>query len=443
MKSIVITGSTKGIGFGYAAEFLKRGHNVCIAGRSQADVDTALGKLTTQAAHGARAIGRVCDVTQVDQVQALWEAAHRDFGAVDIWVNNAGFARSGPPFMGLTPDELRAMVDTNVIGTINGSQVAVRGMQAQGHGHIFNTLGGGSDGRVVPGMIGYSTTKRAVKYFTACMADELKGSTVKVGAISPGINVSDGMIRELMALPPAERKKAMWPINVLGDHVETTTPWIVDRVLADVAAGASGTRIVWMTGAKVMGRFLGTLVRKRDVMSRYGVPTASNPDSLARSPQGKKIPQPCRFDPPLSVMMTETQAYRAGASISSIQQGSFQMPQFMVIARDQGFGSAMSPAEMQAILAKYMAWGQALAARGKLVTGNKLKDGEGRVVGTAGGRAGKAGALVTDGPYAESKEVLGGYWILEAATYDEAVALVSDSPHIQFGTLEVRAVETM
>lgn len=274
MKSVVITGSTKGIGFGYAAEFAKRGHNVCIAGRGQADVDAALAKLAPLAVRGARAIGRVCDVTRVDQVQTLWDAAHREFGVVDIWINNAGFARSGPPFMGLTPDELRSMVDTNVIGTVNGSQVAVRGMQAQGHGHIFNTLGGGADGRVVPGMIGYSTTKRAVKYFTACLADELKGSTVRVGAISPGINVSDGMIRELMALPAGERKKALWPLNVLGDHVETTTPWIVERVLADVAAGRSGTRIVWMTGAKVMGRFLGALVKTRDVMSRYGVPAA-------------------------------------------------------------------------------------------------------------------------------------------------------------------------
>jgi hypothetical protein len=142
-------------------------------------------------------------------------------------------------------------------------------------------------------------------------------------------------------------------------------------------------------------------------------------------------------------MMTETQAETAGGSASSIQTGSFPMPQFMVIARDQGFDSALSPAEMQEILAKYIAWGQALAAKGKLVTGNKLKDGEGRVVGAVGGRAGLAAALVTDGPYAESKEVLGGYWILDAANYDEAVALVSDSPHIQFGTLEVRAVEML
>jgi NAD(P)-dependent dehydrogenase (short-subunit alcohol dehydrogenase family) len=271
MKSVVITGSTKGIGFGYAAEFLKRGHNVGIAGRSGADVDAALARLAPLAAAGARAVGRACDVAKADDVQALWDGAHRAFGTVDIWINNAGFARSGPPFMGLAPDELRAMVETNVIGTINGSQVAVRGMQAQGHGHIFNTLGGGADGRVVPGMIGYSTTKRAVKYFTECLADELKGSNVRVGAISPGINVSDGMIRELMALAPAARKKALLPLNVLGDHVETTTPWIVERILADVAAGRSGTRIVWLTGGRVMGRLLGATVSKRDIMSRYGV----------------------------------------------------------------------------------------------------------------------------------------------------------------------------
>jgi NAD(P)-dependent dehydrogenase (short-subunit alcohol dehydrogenase family) len=274
MKNVVITGSTKGIGFGYAREFLKRGHRVCISGRSEADITAAIAKLQPECKDGARVVGFPCDMGKIADVEALWTQAAAALDGVDIWINNAGYARSGAGFLELTPAEMKTMVESNVIGTMNGSQVAMRGMTKQGHGHIFNTLGGGSDGRVVPGMIGYSTTKRAVRYFTDSLIDEVEGTPVRVGKISPGINVTEGMIRELMALPAEARKRAAWPLNVLGDHVETTTPWLVDRMLADVAAGRSGTQISWMTGGKVMGRFLTAPFTKRDLFSKVELTSA-------------------------------------------------------------------------------------------------------------------------------------------------------------------------
>jgi NADP-dependent 3-hydroxy acid dehydrogenase YdfG len=274
MKTIVITGSTKGIGFGYELEFDRRGCAVCITGRSEGDMTAALDRLRSEVKGAARLIGVACDVAKAADVQAVWDKAHREFGTVDIWINNAGFARSGVSLLQLTPAEIRTMVDSNVIGTINGCQVAVRGMTAQGHGHIYNTLGGGHDGRVVPGMIGYSTTKRAVRYFTDSLIDELKGAVVKVGKISPGVNISEGMIREVNAMPPAQRKKALWPLNILGDYVETTTPWLVERMLADVAAGRSGTHIAWMTTGKLLGRFLAASFKKRDLFARFNLSPA-------------------------------------------------------------------------------------------------------------------------------------------------------------------------
>ena len=271
MKNIVITGSTKGIGYGYALEFAKRGSSVCISGRAEADVEAALERLRVALKGAARAIGFSCDVAKASDVQSFWDRAHREFGTIDIWINNAGFARSGASLMELTPAEIKTMVDSNVIGTINGCQVAVRGMTTQGHGHIYNTLGGGHDGRVVPGMIGYGTTKRAVRYFTDSMIDELKSSVVKIGKISPGVNISEGMLCEVMALAPAARKRMLWPLNVIGDYVETTTPWLVDRILADTARGQSGSHIAWMTTGKILMRFLMASFKKRDLFSRFGV----------------------------------------------------------------------------------------------------------------------------------------------------------------------------
>ncbi|MDX2142695.1 MAG: SDR family NAD(P)-dependent oxidoreductase [Rhodospirillaceae bacterium] len=274
MTSVVITGSTKGIGHGYAREFLKRGYNVCVTGRNATEVSHAVESLGKDAPAGARVMGVPCDIAAIAQVQAVWDQAAAAFGKVDIWVNNAGFARSGVTLLQHTPAEMKSMVESNVIGTINATQVAVRGMQKQGHGHIFNTLGGGSDGRVYPGMIGYSTTKRAVKYFTECLIKELGPGPVRVGMISPGVNISEGMIREMLALPASERKKAMWTINVMGDYVETTTPWLVDQMLDAVAKGAQGRKIAWMTGGKIMGRFLMAPFKKRDLFARFGLSAA-------------------------------------------------------------------------------------------------------------------------------------------------------------------------
>jgi NAD(P)-dependent dehydrogenase (short-subunit alcohol dehydrogenase family) len=275
MKNVVITGSTKGIGFGYAREFIKRGHNVFITGRDAADLSKALEALAKDAANGARAAGMPCDVAKADQVQAVWDKAAQTFGKVDIWINNAGFARTGVTLLQLTPAEIKTMIESNVIGTINGTQVAIRGMQNQKGGTLFNTLGGGHDGRVIPGMIGYGTTKRAVRYFTDSLIKELgKDSLVKVGMISPGVNITEGMLREVQAMPPAERKKALWPINVMGDYVETTTPWLVDQMLANVAAGETGKHIAWLTGGKLAGRFLTAGFKKRDLFARYGLSPA-------------------------------------------------------------------------------------------------------------------------------------------------------------------------
>jgi NAD(P)-dependent dehydrogenase (short-subunit alcohol dehydrogenase family) len=264
MVSVVVTGGTKGIGNGLARAFLARGHSVCVSGRDAAEVDAVVTELARGAREGAEAIGAVCDTRDPAAVQALWDRAAAAFGSVDIWINNAGFAPTGVTLLDLTPDEIRTMIESNVMGTINGAQVAVRGMTAQGKGRIYNMLGGGQDGRVLPGMIGYGTTKRALRYFTDCMVLEQKGTPVKVGMISPGLNVSEGLLRELRALAPERRARMMRPINLLGDLVDTTTPWIADRILADTG---HGTHIRWMGTGKILGRLVASVFRKRDLFA--------------------------------------------------------------------------------------------------------------------------------------------------------------------------------
>jgi hypothetical protein len=93
--------------------------------------------------------------------------------------------------------------------------------------------------------------------------------------------------------------------------------------------------------------------------------------------------------------------------------------------------------EMQRIIGRYVAWRKQLAAEGKFAGGNKLSDAPGRVVARADGRV-----LVRDGPFVEVKEVIGGYFLISAADYDDAVAISRDCPHLDFGgTIEIRQID--
>ena len=114
------------------------------------------------------------------------------------------------------------------------------------------------------------------------------------------------------------------------------------------------------------------------------------------------------------------------------------MAKFLVLARGTGEAYAnRSPQEMQQVVQKYMAWAAGLRDAGRMIHSERLKA-DGRVV---RGSAGKM--TVSDGPFAESKEVIGGLWLLEASSYEEVQAFLKDHPHLEAGTLEVRQIWDM
>lgn len=114
------------------------------------------------------------------------------------------------------------------------------------------------------------------------------------------------------------------------------------------------------------------------------------------------------------------------------------MPKFMLLLSDDPSEYAtMSPAELQDVVARYNAWAGGLAAQGKLHDGQKLRDEGGRVVRNQAGKV-----VVQDGPFAELREVVSGFFVVEAADYDEAVAIATSCPHAQSqGSIAVREVE--
>jgi NAD(P)-dependent dehydrogenase (short-subunit alcohol dehydrogenase family) len=269
MANIVITGSTRGIGRGLALEFLKRGHNVVVSSRSQADVDKAVAELATEST--AQAAGKACDVTRKADVQALWDHAVATFGRVDFWINNAGRATSRHAVHELPEDLVHTLIDGNFKGSVFGSQVAIAGFRQQGFGALYNMLGGSFDGRrLVPNMGVYSATKAGDWVLTKYLVAENKNPEIIIGTISPGMLITPNWFEEQKSMSRDDWLKIRPTLNILCDYVETSTPWLVEQMLAN---RKSGRRIAWMTTGKLLKRFAGAklLGQKRDLFTRFGL----------------------------------------------------------------------------------------------------------------------------------------------------------------------------
>jgi NAD(P)-dependent dehydrogenase (short-subunit alcohol dehydrogenase family) len=269
MATVVITGSSKGIGRGLAEQFIRRGHRILASGRNAASVERAVGELNAVAPGLAR--GQSCDVTRRNEVQTLWDRAKRDWGRVDFWINNAGHATSRHQVHELPETLVHQLIDGNLKGTLFGSQVAVSGFREQGGGALYNMLGGAFDGkRLIPNMGVYSATKAAVWLLTRYLVSENRGRGIVIGSISPGMLISDNWFEEQKLVPAEEWRKLRPMLNVLCDHVETATPWLVEQILAN---RENGRRIAWLSTGRITRRFFDAYVlrRKRDLFARYGL----------------------------------------------------------------------------------------------------------------------------------------------------------------------------
>lgn len=116
------------------------------------------------------------------------------------------------------------------------------------------------------------------------------------------------------------------------------------------------------------------------------------------------------------------------------------MPKYMLLLHDDPSGFAtLSPADIQKVIEKYMAWGARLREAGVITESAKLTDEPGRVM-----RGQGAATRITDGPYSETKEVLGGYYTIVADSYDHAATRAADCPHLEYGgTIEIREVDAI
>ncbi len=269
MASVVITGSTKGVGRGLANEFARLGHNVVISSRNEEDIVSATEVMNANS--DGTIIGQVCDISNKRELEALWDLAKNEFGKVDYWINNAGYASGQNPVHKIPESLVQSMITTNSLGTVFGSQVAIRGFREQGSGSLYNVLGGSFDGKfLTPGMGVYSSTKASINILTKYLVEENKNTGITIASISPGVLITENWLNEQKRLSHDEWERDKPMANIICDHVETVTPWLVSEILKN---DKSGIRIAWMPLQKILLRFFKAkaLRQKRDLFSRYGI----------------------------------------------------------------------------------------------------------------------------------------------------------------------------
>ena len=263
-KTAVVTGGTRGIGAALVRAFLRSGWNVVYSGTSKETIDKSLSVLRGLFPENKYA-AFICEVSSEADLTGLWDSAVSTFGSVDIWVNNAGTSTDQTPFHELPTDVLTRIIDTNVKGLMLGTHVAYNRMLKQGHGAIYNMEGLGSDGRRITGLTPYGTTKRAVRYFTDAFAAEVKDGPVIVGTISPGMVLTDLTMTQIRK-DPQNNRQLIRIYNILANEADTVAPFLVKSMIDNTRNGA---KISWLTGWKVIRRFLVAPFSKRDIVSKY------------------------------------------------------------------------------------------------------------------------------------------------------------------------------
>jgi len=189
----VVTGAGRNIGEDVAKLFVEEGAKVAVV-----DLDPGRGSTVASqinAKNSGKAISVVCDVSSPASVESMVQTVVKQFGGIDILVNNAArhhFDVNVPPTQ-LEPAKWRQILDVNIMGTVNCTTLAVPEMRKRGSGAILN-LSSVAGYEVTTC---YGVTKLAIRGLTTAMAGELAADNIRVNAIAPGFMDSDTVLNDV------------------------------------------------------------------------------------------------------------------------------------------------------------------------------------------------------------------------------------------------------
>ncbi|RSL86543.1 hypothetical protein BHE90_006043 [Fusarium euwallaceae] len=184
-RTVIVTGSARGIGKAIALRLAEDGYDVCINDiqANKAGIDEVVSEIQKL---GRRAYGHAADVSDLAQVEEMVAASVRELGPLTTMVANAGIAQV-KPILDVTTDDLRRMFDINVFGTFNCYSVAAKQLIKQGTPGKLIGAASIAAMKSFPMLSHYSASKFAVRGFTQAFAMEMAPHKITVNAYAPGI----------------------------------------------------------------------------------------------------------------------------------------------------------------------------------------------------------------------------------------------------------------
>ncbi|MCH8308195.1 MAG: SDR family NAD(P)-dependent oxidoreductase [Proteobacteria bacterium] len=247
-KTVIITGGSEGVGAATARKFAEHGANLVLVARSKRNLDRIAEELRGK----TRVEVIAMDVSDTDACVNLFKKAEFEFGNINILVNNAGYHERGP-VESVSVEDLGAMIDVNLKAPIILCKLAIKYLKQAGGGAIINvaSLAGRTP---VPRAATYSATKFGLRAFTFALGEELRGSDIKLAAVSPGpidtgfimsniddvtditfsqpMSTADEVAQEILNLTAnKKRERSMPPISGLLTTTMYLFPWLGRLVL--------------------------------------------------------------------------------------------------------------------------------------------------------------------------------------------------------------------
>jgi len=247
-KTVIITGGSAGVGAATARKFAEYGANLVLVARSKRNLDRIAEEL-----RGKTRVEIVAmDVSDTDACVNLFKKAEFEFGNINILINNAGYHERGP-VESVSVEDLSSMIDVNLKAPIIMCKLAIKYLKQAGGGAIINvaSLAGRTP---VPLAATYSATKFGLRAFTFALGEELRGSDIKIAAVSPGpidtgfimaniddvtdvtfsqpMSTAEDVAQEILNLTAnTKRERSMPPISGLLTTTMYLFPWLGRLVL--------------------------------------------------------------------------------------------------------------------------------------------------------------------------------------------------------------------
>jgi len=235
-KVAVVTGASKGIGAGIAKALAAEGAAVVVNyASSKAGADAVVDTITSA---GGKAVAAQGDVSKEAEAKAVVDTALKEFGRLDILVNNSGVYEFSP-IESATEEQYRKMFDINVLGTLLTTKAAVPHLN---EGASVINISSAVTSVLMPDSAVYTGTKGAVDAITGVLANELGPRKIRVNAINPGVVETEGT--QSAGFIGSEFETGIVAQTPLG---RTGTPDDIGSIAVFLASNDSG----WLTGEKL------------------------------------------------------------------------------------------------------------------------------------------------------------------------------------------------